>query len=666
MLDRVAHSAAAVARGVEAALSRELVRAGAALQGAGNALADGRPTERACAATGDAVAASAAWFDSQGEALQGAVVAAGILLSMLSFVFGMPHVMTWALGGDPILPPVPLPSAQVVTDDEYAKLFPAADAEPLLRAEDPGGAIEAISPGTGESLGWVPADSPASVRRKVAAARAAQAAFAKTSFAQRRALLNVLRAYMLEEQHDLCALSAIDTGKTLLDASLGEILTTLEKLRWVAAEGEAALSPERRSTGPATMHKAATVEYAPLGVIGAIAPWNYPVHNLLNPVISSLFAGNAVVVKPSEHTVYSSVYLARIVRRALVICGLAPDLMQVLVGGADIGAALVASDIDKLFFTGSTAVGKHVALDAAKRLLPVVLELGGKDAFIICDDADVAHAASMCLRGTFQNAGQNCIGVERVFVHTAVKDAVVARFAEAAGAIRLGVDMGALTMGPAAVAKVQELVDDAVAAGAKVAAGGHAGGAEGMHAGGSYFEATVLTGVRPDMRIAREEVFGPVLSVLEWSSDAELVAAVNDSSFGLGSSVFTGCAKRGSRIFAALRVGMGSVNDYGVHYLCQSLPFGGTKDSGSDRFAGIEGLRGCCLVKSVVRDRFPGIKTTLPPHFKYPVYDNAFALASELNDLMYRPGVVAKTDNLRNVVGMLLSRTWAPRSAGSR
>lgn len=651
---------------VESTIGKALVGTGGFLISCGKFLASS-PTFNSVGNIGSVYDSAWDWYLSLSDPGQ---VVVGIVFAttcMLAFVLSMPVLATLALGGDPILSPVPVPSADAVTDDQYAKFYPPEDTDPLLlHADDGEGVIKAYSPSTNEFIGLVPSDSVERVAEKVALARAAQRKWRETTFAERRSVLNVLRMYILEEQHDLCAVAMVDTGKTMLEASLGEILPTLEKLRWVAAEGEQVLQPERRSTGPATVHKLPTLEFHPLGVIGAIAPWNYPMHNLFNPVISSLFAGNAIVVKPSEHTVFSSVYFARIIRRALVLLGHSADLVQVLVGGPEVGAALVEGDIDKLFFTGSTAVGHKVAEVAAKRLLPVVLELGGKDPFIICDDANVAHAADMCLRGTYQNAGQNCIGVERVFVHRDVKEEAVKRFTEAASAIRLGVDMGAITMGDAAVERIQSLVDDAVARGAKVLVGGRRGKGEGDNAEGCFYEATVLDGVRMDMRIAQEEVFGPVLSIFEWTTDAGLVKMVNSSAFGLGSSVFSGDARRADRILASVRSGMGSINDYAVHYLCQGLPFGGTKESGSDRFAGVEGLRGCCLQKSVVRDRIPGIKTTMPKHFKYPIYDNAFALSAEMNDIMYRPGKFGRGDNIRNIIFMLLSKTWKPRSIGSR
>jgi acyl-CoA reductase-like NAD-dependent aldehyde dehydrogenase len=607
------------------------------------------------------------WYDTLDEIDK--VIVYGLLTFSIYVAFAMlmPRIVPYFIGAEHILAPVPLPQVTEVTDDEQASTFPERDTKPLLvdRSKFDGKTIEAINPATGELLGHVPADDPESVARKIRVARRFQSPWAGTSADDRRSVLRVLKAYIIEEQHDICAISAADTGKTLLDASLGEIITTLEKINWLLAEGEKALTPEQRLTGSLTSHKIAMVDYDPLGVIGAIAPWNYPFHNMLNPALAALFAGNAIVIKPSEHTVYSSVYFGRIIRRALKLCGHSPEIVQVLVGGPDVGASLVEGNIDKLFFTGSTGVGRQVAQAAAKRLLPVVLELGGKDPCIICDDADIEHATDTCLRGVFQNSGQNCIGIERVFVHKDVKVQVVERFVKAAKAIRLGVDMGALTLGTSAVAKVKELVDDAVANGAKILVGGKAGKVEGKFAGGSFFEATVLDGVRPDMRIAQEEVFGPVMSIIEWSNDVSLIGMVNSCKFGLGSSIFTRNTSRADEFLGSLRVGMGNVNDFGVNYLCQSLPFGGTKESGSDRFAGAEGLRACCLVKSVTRDRYRLIKTKLPAHFKYPVTENAFDFSAAVTTAVFENAGLTRLDSFRNLIVMYFSRTWKPRTSGS-
>jgi acyl-CoA reductase-like NAD-dependent aldehyde dehydrogenase len=579
------------------------------------------------------------------------------------FLFGMPRIIPLLVRAERILAPVPLPQVTEVTDDEQAKTFAKLDTCPLLvdPSEYTGPTLEAINPATGAVLGHVIADTPETVAVKIRAARKSHPLWAATSAEARRGFLRVLKGYILEEQQDICALSADDTGKTMLDASLGEIITTIEKINWLLADGEKALSPERRRTGSLTRHKVATVDYDPLGVIGAVAPWNYPFHNMMNPALAALFAGNAIVIKPSEHTAYSSIYFARILRRAIRLCGHSQEVVQVLVGGPEIGKALVDGDIDKLFFTGSTDIGRQVAQAAAKRLLPVSLELGGKDPCIICDDADITQATDVCLRGVFQNSGQNCIGIERVFVHSKIKDKVVERFVEAAKSIRLGVDIGAMTLGAPAVAKVKELVDDAVANGAKVLVGGKPGKGDGEFAGGHFFEATVLDCVRPEMRIAQEEVFGPVLSIIEWTQDLQAIGMVNKCKYGLGSSIFTRNRTRANHFLGGLRVGMANVNDFGVNYLCQSLPFGGVRQSGSDRFAGVEGLRACCVVKAVTTDRVSWIKTRLPAHFKYPVTANAYAFSVAVITAAYDVLGLTHMDSIRNLVGMYFFRSWKPR-----
>lgn len=589
-----------------------------------------------------------------------------VILSFLFFLLLAYFLYSLArlyFGSDPILLRVPAPS-QVYNpyEDEQSDLFGDDDVRPQLISEDTPFAIRAIAPATEESIGWIPAHTVDEVHEIVEKARLAQAGWAYTSFDQRRSVMRVLMAYLLYEQRAVCAISAHDTGKTMLEASLGEIVPTLEKLRWVLAEGEQALTNDYRTTGPMTRHKTAKVEYMPLGVISAIAPWNYPVHNFLNPVIAALFSGNAVVVKPSEHALWASLYIGRVVRRALALCGHSAELVQVVIGGGDVGAALVATNIDKLFFTGSTRIGKMVASAAAKKLLPAVLELGGKDPFIVCEDAKLEHATSICLRSVFQNAGQNCIGMERVFVHDGIMDRFCARVLEGARSIRLGVDMGAMTLGDVAIAEIQDLVDDAVEQGAKLLVGGKRATVNGV---GFYYEPTVLKGVTPKMRIAQKEVFGPVLSLFGWSNDHELVTMVNSCPFGLGSSIFAGNRTKANWILRRLRVGMCNVNDFAANYLCQSMPFGGTKESGSDKFAGIEGLRGCCIAKATTRDKLPGIKTRFPKPLRYPTRSNAYEFSAEINDLIFGRGVVSKLDNVRNLVGMLVRPKWQPRTVAS-
>lgn len=591
---------------------------------------------------------------------QNAVFFTAIGTSLLAFVFTAPQIARLLLGSDPILEFIPLPSAEFeLADDHQAEEFVDDDVKPQLAAEPSQRTLPCVSPHTDAELGHAPQDTPATVKTKADLARKAQKKWATTTFSERCTVLRVLRDYLLNHQIELCGVSRLDTGKTMLDASLGEILTTLEKIRWLMAEGEKVLKPSRRTVGPMSSHKLAEVTYEPLGVIGAIAPWNYPLHNFFNPVLAALFSGNAAIVKPSEYTVYSSLHVCRLMRRALTVCGHDPELVQLLVGGADVGSAMVTTaDVDKLFFTGSTKVGKLVSVAAAERLLPVVLELGGKDPFIICETANLPHAVSLCMRGVFQNAGQNCIGVERVFVHQKAYAKFVEMAQKEVEKLRLGIDVGAMTMGEGAIESVLKLVKNAKDNGAKVVLGGKRGKVGGK---GTFLEPTLVVGVKPNMKIAKEEVFGPVMSVFVWETEEELLDMVNECKFGLGSSVFSGDKKQAARIVAGLRVGMSNVNDFGINYLCQSMPFGGTKESGSDRFAGVEGLRGCCLAKSTTRDRYPLIKTVLPRNLKYPISRNSFSLTLELNKLVYMPGVLAKIDSFRSVVISLAKKNYVPR-----
>lgn len=591
------------------------------------------------------------------------IILSSVVLGLL-FVVLVPLIFTNHFRHTPYLATVPPPSAIYDPDLDYqSDSFSDYDVRPQLVPPSTPRALAAINPGTGTALGYLPTNTVEDLPSIISHARTAHIAWAKSSFARRRRVLRVLRNYLLYEQRTLCQLSVRDTGKTMLDAALGEILPTLEKIRWLLTDGEMALCPDVRRVGPLTIHKRAEVHFQPLGVLAAIAPWNYPLHNMFNPVTAALFSGCAIVVKPSEHAAWSSVHFARVIRRALTLCGEDADLVQIVVGGPDVGEALVGSpDVDKVFFTGSTSVGRMVAQSTAKRLIPTCLELGGKDPCIICEDADIPHVVSICLRGVFQNSGQNCIGIERVYVHEKIAQRFTKLVVEKVKAMRLGIDIGALTLGETAINTIQSLVDDAVAQGATVLSGGKRASVEGK---GFYYEPTVLSDVTMDMRIAKEEVFGPVMSVFQWSDETALIKSVNSCEFKLGSNVFSGDKHRAERILSQLRVGMGNVNDFATNYLCQSMPFGGTGQSGSDRFAGIEGLRGCCVPKAMTRDRLPGVRTSIPTVMQYPVSRNAFEFAAEINDLTYASGIIAKFDNIRNIVGMMLFKSWRPRTTGS-
>jgi acyl-CoA reductase-like NAD-dependent aldehyde dehydrogenase len=256
----------------------------------------------------------------------------------------------------------------------------------------------------------------------VANARRAQEKWKASSFATRRLLMRTMQRYITENQ-DKCARVAVrESGKTFLDALIGEVLVTCEKLAWLSSSGEQYLVPEYRDTGRMMVMKTAHVEYIPLGVIGAIVPWNYPFHNVFNPVSAALFTGNAIVIKVSEYASWSIRYYKAIIDACLDSVGAPRDLVQFVTGYGATGSALVTSGVDKVIFVGSPAVGVMVAKTASANLTPVVLELGGKDPFIVCDDADVKSVVQTACRGVWQNMGQNCAGPERFFVYEKVFD----------------------------------------------------------------------------------------------------------------------------------------------------------------------------------------------------------------------------------------------------
>lgn len=432
--------------------------------------------------------------------------------------------------------------------------------------------------------------------------------------------------HVLDNQEQICQVSSLDSGKTMLDAQLGEIMVTAEKLEWTVKHGEKALRPSRRPTNLLMAYKKNTVQYEPLGVVAALVSWNYPFHNMIGPIISAIFAGNGIVVKVSEQTCWSAAYYTSIARGALVAHGHDPQLIQTVVCWPQTAGHLTSHPgISHLTFIGSRSVCHHVASSAAKSLIPLVAELGGKDAAIVLDSAksDLKRIVETLLRGTFQASGQNCIGIERIVAAPGVYDKLVAMLEPRVKAIRLGLDkdVGAM-VSDASFTRLESLVKDAVANGARLLAGGtryiHPD-----HPKGFYFQPTLLVDVTPDMAIANEECFGPIMTILRSPSPsaAELLRLANAPDFGLGASVYGRDSDPILReVVHGVRAGGVAVNDFAVFYAVQ-LPFGGVGGSGYGRFAAEEGLRGLCNLKSICEDRFAflGIRTSIPLPVQYPV-----------------------------------------------
>lgn len=415
-----------------------------------------------------------------------------------------------------------------------------------------------------------------------------------------------------------------------MDASFGEILVTAEKLKWTIDHGEKALTAEPRPTNFLMMYKKNMVTYEPLGVVSACVSWNYPFHNFIGPVISGIFAGNAVVVKPSEQTAWCTAFFLEVVRGALSACGYSRDLVQTVVCLPDVADFLTSHpDISQLTFIGSKLVAHKVCESAAKALTPVTVELGGKDPAVILDDSrtvsEVPSIASVLMRGVFQSAGQNCIGVERVIALPGVYDKLLDTIAPRIKTLRLGSilldsntpDIGSL-ISPAAFDRLESLISDAVKQGARLICGGKRFNHP-AHPYGHYFEPTLLADVTPSMRIAQVELFSPVFVLMRASSVPHAISIANSTEYALGASVFGYTRRDVDACVSGIRSGMVSVNDFGSYYAVQ-LPFGGVKGSGYGRFAGEEGLRGVSNIKAVCVDRFPRFMATrIPPRVDYPI-----------------------------------------------
>jgi acyl-CoA reductase-like NAD-dependent aldehyde dehydrogenase len=383
-------------------------------------------------------------------------------------------------------------------------------------------------------------------------------------------------------------------------------------------------------------------------VVAAIIPWNYPFQNILNPIIPALMAGNAIVIKPSEWVAWSSERFVVALREVLTDAGHDPNLIQAVQGFGETGAALARSAVDMILFIGSVGNGRRVVQASAERVTPVVMELGGKDAFIVCDDADLEQAVHAAMSGCFINCGQNCVASERILVHEGIYQRFTDRALELTSALRQGssrndvVDVGAIAT-PLQLEVIEKLVASAVKQGARLLCGGKRVQAE----RGNFFAPTILAEVTPEMDIAREEVFGPVMLLMRVKDDEEAVRVANGVSYGLSSSVFSQNRGRAREIASQLEAGMTAINEFGgVTYMVQGLTFGGVKASGYGRMNGREGLRSMCNIKAVVDDRLPLAR----PNRLFPVAAGDYGRFSGVIDLLYGKGLSQKWRGLTRLL----------------
>ncbi|EMD32652.1 hypothetical protein CERSUDRAFT_118679 [Gelatoporia subvermispora B] len=493
--------------------------------------------------------------------------------------------------------------------------------------------ITAFDPSTGFHLETLLADSRDEIAEKIARADHAQKAWRQTSFTDRRRVIRSLKKWLVDNQETCAKVACRDTGKTMLDAALGEILTTCSKMDWLLSHGESVLRPESRRNNLLMCYKKSQVHYEPLGVVAAIVSWNYPLHNAWSPILAALFAGDAIVVKCSEHVIWSSSWFIGAIMTCLQACGHSPDLVQLVCCYPEEAEALTKSPLIRhITFIGSEEVGRKVAMAATEHLTPVTLELGGKDPAVLLPGTDLNKWSSILMRGVFQNVGQNCIGIERLIVHSSQYEDLYEMMCERASNLRLGSsvsqgqdgvdpnpDCGAMISSDR-FEDLERVINDAEENhGASVEIGGHRYRHQWLEKG-SYFQLTVVGNVHPHAEIAQREMFAPIALILKYDTVEEAIALANGTRYGLGASVFGPDAEKCMDVAKRLECGMVSINDFGVFYLSQDLPFGGTKASGYGRFGGPEGLRALTNPKAIVVDRFGWLVTTsIPRPVDYPI-----------------------------------------------
>lgn len=487
------------------------------------------------------------------------------------------------------------------------------------------------NPATLTTVAELPVTPLAEVATAAARARKAQLLWQTTGFAERAKLLYRFRDLLIDEQERLADIVTSESGKPRAEVFGNELFYVCDVIGFWAKNAERFLRPEKIRPH-LFMFKTKKVfsHHEPLGVIGIISPWNFPLVLTAGDAMPALMAGNAVIIKPSELTPLTALFVAELAQKA----GFPADLLQVVIGGADTGEALI-DHADMISFTGSVEVGKLVARRAAERLIPASLELGGKDPAIVLKDADLERAANACVWGALMNSGQVCTSLERIYVEEPVYETFVAKVVERVRALRQGasdeeVDLGSMSS-TEQFDKVKTQVSEAVTRGAKALTGGRSN----PKFSGLFYEPTVLVDVNHDMSVVRDETFGPVIPILKVRDAEEAVRMANDSRYGLDACVFSGDKEKAARMAAKLEAGTVCINDALVNYIIPDAPMGGMKESGFSRRHGAEGIRKYCRQKTIVIDRF-GLKSDFP----------------------WFPASRKKTEQMRRLISLLWRSGW--------
>jgi acyl-CoA reductase-like NAD-dependent aldehyde dehydrogenase len=491
-------------------------------------------------------------------------------------------------------------------------------------------------PATGEVLRELPCATPEDVLGAVSRAASAQPGWSARPLAERLACLRRFRDRLYEGKDEVAALISRETGKPFVEALVAEVVVALDAAGYCLREVPGFLRPRRvRHANPAVKAKRAVLLRRPYGVVGVISPWNYPLSIPATEVMTALAIGNAVVLKPSEITPQVALKLHEL----MLAAGVPADLFQVVVGDGEAGAALLRAPIQKLFFTGSVATGKKIAAEAAARLLPVVLELGGKDPMLVLDDADLETASSAAVWGAFMNAGQTCLSVERCYVHRSLYERFVARCVAKTAKLHVGpatdpeAEVGPLIT-PQQLRMVEEQVEEARALGARILTGGMRLPALGPQ----FYAPTVIVDVPARARLMQEETFGPVLPIAPFDSDEEAVALAEGSEFGLAASLWTGDRVRGERLALRLHAGAVLINDVISSFGIPEAPHGGVRSSGIGRTHGQAGLEEMTWMQYVDADLLP----RMPKAWWYGYGPDVADRMRGFADLLFSPSLLAR------------------------
>ncbi len=504
--------------------------------------------------------------------------------------------------------------------------------------------LPSINPATGETLGYFEKTPPTALPQILARARTAQADWALLPVRERCKRLGTLRERILSSRNSLADAVVAESGKPRVEALFADIFVALDSAEYFAKNAPRLLRTERvPHHSLAAKAKSGRLAYEPLGVIGIISSWNYPLAIPVSQIIPAVAAGNAVICKTSDFTPHCGALIEKLFADA----GFPKHLVTVVQGGGEVGQALIDADPDKILFTGSVATGRRVAEACAKRLIPTVLELGGKDAMLVLADANLDVAASAAVWGSYTNCGQVCLSVERLFVEQSVSDEFAARCVAKTKKLRLGPgndptsDVGPMIR-PQHVQRMVDLIEDAVSRGARVLCGGHPR----VELGANFFEPTVITNVDSSMKLFQEETFGPILAMRTVGNSDEAIMLANDSPFALSASVWTRGAARGEAIAKRLRAGAVMVNDAISYFAIAEAPHGGCGASGWGRTHGKTGLLEMVQTKYIDVDRLPGREK--PWWYRYGA--DLERAADAFLQFEYGRGIAARLRNARGAL----------------